>query len=113
MAYIQSSLPATLSVEEVTVEITPPTESSLSITTIETTGAISVPAGARWAQIRNAGFVQDGDDEANATIQGQSWSPGREERWEAFLDQANNELLLLPAITGNGNGSRVFITYAI
>lgn len=111
MAFISSNLPA--SIGDVTVDIEAPTEGALAITTSETTGAFSISAGARWVQIRNAGFVQDGDAEADATIQGQSWSPGREERWEAVLDQANNELLLLPAITGNGNGARLFITYAV
>jgi hypothetical protein len=91
---------------------TPATPGSLSLTTIETTGSFSVPAGALWVEIRNAGLVQPGDVEAEATVQGVSWSVGRVERWEAVLDTATNQFLYMPAITGNGNGSRVFITYA-
>lgn len=85
---------------------TPVAPGSLSITTLETLGAFSVPAGTLWVEIRNAGLVQDGDAENNATVLGQSWSVGRVERWEAMYDK------YLPAITGNANGSRVFITYA-
>jgi len=102
--------PASLS--GVSVSIDPDAAATLAITTSETTGAFSIPAGCVWVNIRNAGFVQSGDLEANATVSGASWSPGREERWEAYRDTATGEFLTLPAITGNGNGSRVFITYA-
>lgn len=89
-----------------------PDAGTATITTLETTGAFSVPAGALWIEIRNAGIVQVGDLEANATVAGQSWSTGRVERWEAQLDAAANEYKYLPAVSGNGNGSRLFITYA-
>lgn len=86
---------------------------TLTTTTTETTGAFSIPAGASWIEIRNAGMVQPGDLEASATVSGQSWSPGRVERWEAVLDPALGEFKRLPAVSGNGNGSRLFISYAI
>lgn len=91
---------------------TPADPGSLTITTLETLGAFSVPAGALWIEIRNAGLVQDGDAENDATVLGQDWSVGRVERWEAVYDTATNQFLSLPAVTGNANGSRVFITYA-
>ena len=89
-----------------------PDAATATVTTTETTGAFSIPAGALWIEIRNAGLVQSGDVEANATVAGQSWSPGREQRFEAVLDAAANEYKRLPAIAGNGNGSRVMISYA-
>ena len=89
-----------------------PDAGTASITTSETVGAFSIPAGALWVQIRNAGMVEDGDLEVEATVAGQNWSVGRTERWDAVLDAPANEYKRLPAITGNGNGSRVFITYA-
>jgi hypothetical protein len=89
------------------------TSGTLATTTIETTGAFSVPAGASWIEIRNAGMVQPGDLEASATVAGQSWSPGRVERWNAVLDSALGEYKRLPAVAGNGNGSRLFISYGV
>ena len=110
MAFISSNLPA--SIGDVTVDIEAPTEGALAITTSETTGAFSISAGARWVQIRNAGFVQDGDAEADATIQGQSWSPGREERWEAVMRVNVKGTLLMchaavDAMRGTGRGAIV------
>lgn len=100
------------SLSGVSVTIDPDASGTLSLTTTETTGAFNIPAGCVWVNIRNAGFVQTGDVEANATVAGSSWSPGREEKFEATRDSATGEFLTLPAIAGNGNGSRVFITYA-
>lgn len=96
----------------VSVTTSPDDAASLSVTTTSTTGAFTIPAGALWAIIRNAGFIEAGDLETNATIAGASWTPGREEKWEAYRDTVNGELKTLPEITGNGNGARVFITYA-
>lgn len=87
------------------------TDGSLAVTTLETTGAFSVPAGSVWLEIRNAGMVQPGDLEANATVNAVSWSPGRNEKWEARQNPVSLEYQLLPAVTGNGNGSRVMISY--
>ena len=96
----------------VSITTAPDDAATLSITTTSTTGAFTIPAGALWANIRNAGFVEAGDLETDATVEGAPWSPGREEKWEAFRDTVTGELKTLPEITGNGNGSRVFITYA-
>ena len=102
----------TISTGDITVDITPPVAGTLVVTTLETTGAFAIPAGCLWVNIRNAGFVQDGDLEEEATVDGSSWSVGREEKFEAFLDQVLGVYKRLPAIAGNGNGSRVFIAYS-
>jgi hypothetical protein len=80
---------------------------------LETVGSFSIPANCYWIKIRNAGFVQDGDLETQATVAGVSWSVGHYEELTSIWDQINNVYKLLPAITGNGNGSRVFIAYAM
>lgn len=102
----------TVNTGDITVDVTPPAAGTLAITTQETTGAFAIPAGCLWAKVRNAGFVQDGDLETEATVAGQSWSVGREEIFTAFLDEVNQVYLRLPAIAGDGNGSRIFIAYA-
>lgn len=85
---------------------------NFSINTLETTGEFLIPAGAIWAIIQNAGFVKDGDDNVDATILGEPWVPGRKEKFESFVDPSTGKTMKLPAIAGNGNGARVFITYA-
>ncbi len=85
---------------------------NFNITTLETTGSFNIPEKTIWVKIKNAGFVQTGDDEVEATVNGQSWSPGREEEWKSFVDPSTGKTFKLPAITGNGNGARLFITYA-
>lgn len=102
----------TVQTGDITVEVTPPVAGTLAITTSETTGAFAIPAGCLWVKIRNAGFVQDGDLEEEATVAGSSWSVGREEVLTAFLDEVLGVYKRLPAIAGNGNGSRVLIAYA-
>lgn len=110
MAYANAIPPVSLAGVEVT--IAPPDASALTITSAETTGAFAIPAGALWIKIRNAGIVQDGDAEVSATIAGASWSVGREEMWEAMYDTAAQEYKRLPAVAGDGNGARIFYTYA-
>lgn len=105
MAFINGYTPATTSVSNAT-------QGNLTITTQESTGEVTIPAGAYWVKIRAAGYVQDGDENADATVAGATWSVGREETWESFYDRENNILYLLPSIIINGNGGRVFVTYA-
>jgi hypothetical protein len=85
---------------------------NFTITSLETTGAFTIPEKAIWVKIKNAGFVKDGDSNVDATIQGADWVPGREETWESFVDPSTGKTFKLPEITGNGNGARIFITYA-
>ena len=94
------------------VSVDPPAAGSLTTVTGETLGPVNIPAGALWIKIRNAGIVQQGDQEKAATIDGQSWSVGREETWEAVFDSAAEEYKRLPAVSINANGSRVFYSYA-
>lgn len=109
MANINANLPSSFSGN---VNITPPGSGTTTITTGETTSAFSIPAGCYWIRIRNAGFVQDGDLEVSATVGEVAWSVGREELLTATLDQASNVFKKLPALSGNGNGSRVFYSYS-
>jgi hypothetical protein len=96
----------------VTITVDPSTAGTTNITSIETTGSFSVPAGCYWVRIGNKGFIQDGDLETQATVNSVSWSVGHEELFEATYDQVTKILKKLPAFTGNGNGSRVFISYS-
>lgn len=112
MANIIGIPPASISTGEITVEIAPPVAGSTSLVTGETTGVFNVPADCYWVRIRNAGFVRDGDLEEEATINGGSWSVGREELFTATLDEVLGVYKKLPAIAINGNGSRVFYSYS-
>lgn len=106
------SNPSEVNVASLNVSSTPPSAGNLTITTGETTGTFTIPAGAAWAKIRNAGFIKAGDLEADATILSATWSVGREEIFEAKLDESGAVYQKLPAISINGNGSRVFYSYA-
>lgn len=101
------------SVSGVTVEIAPPEEETATIEKIEETGAFSIPAGQRYVKIYNAGITQDGDIEADATV---NWASSTEDlsvgdQWYFKTEPQTDKVFLSPAITGNGNGSRVFIEY--
>lgn len=103
--------PASLS--GITVEIAPPTEETATIIKSEETGAFSIPAGQRYIRIYNAGIVKDGDQEADATV---NWAAQSEnisvgDDWSFKTEPQTDKVFLSPAVTGNGNGSRVFIEY--
>lgn len=112
MANIIGIPPASIATGDITVDITPPVDGETTIVTGETLGVFNIPAGCYWVRIRNAGFVQEGDAEVEATINGGSWSVGREEFFQATLDEVAQEYKKLPAIAINGNGSRVFYSYS-
>jgi len=101
--------PSSVSVDGVSID--PAGEGSASVTRGETTGEVTIPAGQRYVRIRVAGFVQDNDTESDATINGSTWSVGSVEEFHAGYDRQNNEELLLPEFTINGNGGRVFYSY--
>lgn len=84
-----------------------------TITTNSTIGAVTIPAGALWVEIANAGMVRAGDQAVRATIQGADWDLGRKERWNAVWDVNAQDFIKLPEITINGNGARVFYTYFV
>lgn len=112
MANIICIPPASITTGEITVDVTPPIDGAAAIVTGEITGTITIPAGCYWIRIRNAGFVQTGDVEGEATINGGNWSVGREELFTATLDEVAQVYKKLPAIAINGNGSRVFYSYS-
>jgi len=111
MAYGSIIQPATVDTSGLTVSTEAATAGSASITAGETTGTASIPAGSRYVKIRVAGFVQTGDQEVDATINSTTWSVGRVAEFRAGFDRQNNEELLLPAFSINGNGGRVFYEY--
>lgn len=94
----------------ITAEISAKSEIG-SITTNETTGIVVIPAGALWVEIKNAGAVIAGDLPNQGTVNGGTWSPGRQERWAAEWNTNLNEYNYLPAITIDGNGARFFYSY--
>lgn len=87
------------------------TTSNGTITTSETTGLATIPAGALWVKIKNAGAVVSGDLPNSATIEGGSWKVGREEKWTATFDVNAGDYIKLPEININANGARVYYTY--
>lgn len=95
---------------EVTAEINAKTEVG-SIVTGETTGNVTIPAGALWANIKNAGAVSPGDLPNAGTVNSGTWSIGREEKFNAVWNTALNEFNYLPEIEIEANGARFFYSY--
>ncbi len=85
----------------------------MSVVNMEETAAFTIPAGARYLKIYNAGFVHSGDMAVNATVNGADFSPGNTLELKATYDREANKYLELPSINGNGNGARLFITYSM
>lgn len=94
----------------VTAEIAAATANG-TVTTLDGTGAIVVPAGALWCRIKAAGAVVMGDSIGPADVDGTDWYAGREELWEAIWNTNTNSFITLPEINIDGQGSRVFVTY--
>lgn len=82
-----------------------------TVTTGQTTGAATIPAGALWVELSAAGAVAPGDGVGPADVDGVDWYAGRKERWNAMWDVAAGNYIRLPEININGNGSRFFYTY--
>lgn len=101
-----------VTVGDVNVNPTPPTAGTLTITTIQSTGVINIPAGMEWVRIYNAGTTSSGGNAATATVNGTDWAVGRNEPWTAKLDEASQVYKKTPAIAINGNGSMMQVTYA-
>lgn len=94
------------------VGITPPAAQTGSLTTGEAnSGTITIPAGALWAIIENAGMVAAGDVNGAITVNGGTWTPGRKETFYSLLDSPNEEFFALPEITIVTTGSRVRYSY--
>ena len=101
-----------ISVDSLSLNLPPDTAGQQNIVSAESTGNVSIPANCLWVKIRNAGFVRDGDIEGNITVNGSSWSVGRDEHFEQKRDSVNRVLDLLPAFEIVSTGSRVFYSYA-
>jgi len=82
-----------------------------AITTNEINGTVTIPAGALWIELTNAGAVKSGDLPNTGTVNGGDWSPGRKEKWAAEWNTNLNEYNYLPEITIDTNGARFFYTY--
>ena len=108
---LYTHIPSSTSVGSVTID--PPASESLILTVVETTSNVSIPAGKAWIWIENAGAVVSGDVAATITVNGNDFTVGRKEKFEAFYDTANEELKLLPSVTIlNPSGSRIRYSHA-
>ena len=115
MAYLYGSTPATINAENINLSLPPPTAVTGALTTLElVSGNHSIPAGAKWVSIYNAGLIEPGDDpDAAVTVNGDTWSVGRREKFTTVQNEAGSQQINLPAITVVSAGSRVFISYII
>jgi len=96
----------------VSVSVSDPTDETATLTKGNTTGSVTIPAGALKVMIYPFGFFSSGDDgEAITTIDGENWPNGVPYEVEAILNPNTQEYKRLPAITLNGNGGRVFYQY--
>jgi len=94
------------------VGITPPAADTGAITTGEAnTGTVTIPSGALWVIIENAGMVVSGDTPGSITVNGSTWTPGRKETFQAVLDAPNETYYALPQITIVTTGARVRYSY--
>lgn len=95
-----------------TVNITPATGVTGTLVTGEAnTGTVTIPAGALYVKIENAGMVVSGDTPGNITVDGQTFTPGRIEIFNAITDPSTNEFIHLPQIDIVTTGARVRYAY--
>ena len=90
-----------VSLSGVSIDITDPLAESAGFVILNTTGEISIPAGAYKVFIYSAGFLLPGDDNVLATVNGQDWPPQLPIEIRAELDPTTNRYKRLPAITIN------------
>ncbi len=102
---------ASVSLSGVTVSTAPPTVGAIIPGIDERTDGVVVPAGKLKVRVLNMGFVEDGDQEEDITVNGEVVQPGSESvPFEATLDPVNNEFKRTPEITiVNDLGSRIRI----
>lgn len=109
---INSFKAADIAVSGLSVSITPATNVTGTLVTGETnSGTITIAAGALWVKIENAGLVVSGDSPGNITVNGATWTPGRNEQIYAIFDPAENDYIHLPQITIITAGARVRYSY--
>ena len=102
---------ASVSLSDVSVSTTPPTASSIVPGIDERTDGTVVPAGKLSVRVLNMGFVEDGDQEADITVNGGIVQPGSESvPIVAILDPVTNLFKYTPPVTiVNNGGSRIRI----
>jgi len=109
---INSFKAANIDVGSLSVSITPATGVTGTLTTGEAnSGTVTIPAGALYVKIENAGMVASGDTPGNITVNGQPFTPGRIEIFNAIIDPQNNEFIFLPEIEITTSGARVRYAY--
>lgn len=95
-----------------TVSITPATGVTGTLNTGEAnSGTVTIPAGTLYVKIENAGMVASGDTPGNITVNGQPFTPGRIEIFNAIIDPSTNEFIHLPQIDIVTTGARVRYSY--
>jgi len=102
---------ASVSLSGVSVSTTPPTAGNIVSVVDERTDGIVIPAGKLRVRVLNMGFVEDGDQEKDITVNGDIVQPGSESvPIEAILDPVNNVFKFTPIVTIiNNEGSRIRI----
>lgn len=73
------------------------------------TGTQSLPAGCRKVTIYNMGFVNDGDEPGDVTVNGNTLPVGGTYTFEEYLDPVANVYRTLPAFSIVSTGSRVLV----
>lgn len=73
------------------------------------TGTQNLPAGCRRVSIYNMGFVNDGDNPGDVTVNGNTLPVGGTYTFEEYLDPVANEYRTLPAFAIVSTGSRVLV----
>lgn len=102
---------ASVSLSGVSVSTTPPTAGNTVAAVDERTDGTVIPAGKLRVRVLNMGFVEDGDQEADITVNGDIVQPGSESvPILAILDPVNNIFKYTPMVTIiNNGGSRIRI----
>lgn len=82
-------------------------------TTIQTAGPITIPAGACYISVKNAGITSSGgiSTSVSATVDGQPFDVNRSENWKGHFDPVAKTFKKLPAMVINGNGNMMWISY--
>lgn len=111
MAVLISIPPANVTTGDLNVSLSPPTDQTATLVSLETTSTHTIPAGARNVRIENAGGTSSGGVPATATVLGNDFSVGR--IWEPNKqdDLSGNIEKELPSIQIDGNGSMMYISY--
>ncbi len=100
-----------ISLGDVTVSTAAPAAGTIVPDVDERTNGIVIPAGKLMVKVLNMGFVEDGDNEENITVNGDVIQPGSPAvEFVAQLDPVGDVFKFTPEVTiVNNNGSRIRI----